>query len=116
MKFVNRLTCPTGGFQGRALLVRLRRRCTSGIPDPGNKRLQEETMNHARFRLLGLLMLSLLLAPFAMAQDNATVNGTIADASGALVPNAAIALTNPATGQTRAATSNSAGVYRFANV
>ena len=73
-------------------------------------------MNHARFRLLGLLMLSLLIAPFAKAQDNATVNGTITDASGALVPNAAIALTNTATSQTRAETSNSAGLYRFANV
>src|ERR1700723_2036133 len=73
-------------------------------------------MNHARFRLLGLLMLSLLIAPFAKAQDNATVNGTITDASGALVPNAAITLINPATGQTRSETSNSAGVYRFANV
>ena len=73
-------------------------------------------MNHARFRLLGLLMLSLLIAPFAKAQDNATVNGTITDASGALVPNAAITLINPATGQTRVETSNSAGLYRFANV
>ena len=73
-------------------------------------------MNHVRFRLLGLLMLSLLIAPFAKAQDNATVNGIVTDASGALVPNAAITLINPATGQIRSETSNSAGAYRFANV
>jgi hypothetical protein len=73
-------------------------------------------MNHVRFRLLGLLMLSLLIAPFAKAQDNATVNGIVTDTSGALVPNAAITLINPATGQIRSETSNSAGAYRFANV
>jgi hypothetical protein len=73
-------------------------------------------MKHARFRMFGLLLLGLFFIPLAKAQDNATVNGTVTDASGALVPNAAIALTNIATGQTRAEASNSAGVYRFANV
>ena len=73
-------------------------------------------MNQLTSRLLGLLLLSLLLAPFAKAQDNATVNGTITDSSGALVPNAAITLTRTVTGQIRAEVSNSAGVYRFANV
>ncbi len=73
-------------------------------------------MNHARFRLFGLLLLGLLFTPLAMAQDNATVNGTVTDVSGALVPNAAITLTNPATRQTRTGTSNAAGAYRFANV
>src|ERR1700744_3573948 len=56
------------------------------------------------------------LTPRAWSQDNATINGTVADATGALVPNAPITLTNPATGQTRQAISNSAGVFRFANV
>ena len=66
--------------------------------------------------LLSLSLFGLLFIPFAKAQDNATVNGTVTDASNALVPNAAITLTKPATGQTRAATSNDAGAYRFANV
>jgi len=52
----------------------------------------------------------------ASAQDNATLNGTVTDASGAVVPNASISLTNPATGQIRQSVSNSAGAYRFANV
>jgi hypothetical protein len=73
-------------------------------------------MNHARFRLLGILLLGLLFTPFAKAQDNATVNGTIADTSGALVQNAAISLTNSATGRIIAQTSNEAGAFRFANV
>ena len=68
---------------------------------------------HACFTILALLF---LLAPVAWAQDNATITGFITDASGALVPNANIALTHDATGQTRETISNSAGTYRFANV
>ncbi len=66
-----------------------------------------------RFALAVLLM---TLAATLRAQDNATITGTVTDSSGALVPNASIALTNPATGQTRNTLSNSAGAYRFANV
>jgi len=58
----------------------------------------------------------LVLAPAAWAQDNATITGTVADSTGALIPNATISLINPATNQTRTATSNSAGSFRFANV
>lgn len=62
------------------------------------------------------LAILLVLAPGAWGQDNATINGTVVDATGALVPNASVSLTNPATGQVRQVTSNSAGVFRFANV
>jgi hypothetical protein len=55
-------------------------------------------------------------APGAWAQDNATITGTVADPSGAVIPNAAITLTNPSTGAKRETVSNSAGAYRFANV
>jgi hypothetical protein len=57
-----------------------------------------------------------VLTPIGWAQDNATLNGTVVDSSGALVPNADISLTNMATKQVRTVTSNSAGAYRFANV
>jgi hypothetical protein len=57
-----------------------------------------------------------LATPGAWGQDNATITGTITDASGAVIPNASVTLTNPATGQTRETVSNSAGAYRFANV
>lgn len=57
-----------------------------------------------------------LLVPAAWGQDNATINGTVVDASGALVPNAEISLTSTATNQVRKVVSNSAGAYRFANL
>jgi hypothetical protein len=52
----------------------------------------------------------------AWGQDNATITGTVSDTTGAIVTNAAISITNPSTGQSRKATSNSAGEYRFPNV
>src|SRR4051812_26346673 len=55
-------------------------------------------------------------APAARAQDNATITGTVTDASGALVPNASITVTNTATNQSRETVSNTAGAYRFASV
>ena len=60
-----------------------------------------------------LLILSLVLgmsAVQAFAQD-ATLVGTVTDSSGAVVPNAAITITNMATGQSRKLTSNDAGQY-----
>src|SRR5580658_6746351 len=58
----------------------------------------------------------LLLTTGAWGQDNATLTGTVADPSGSVVANAAISLTNTATGQVREASSNTSGVYLFANV
>ena len=66
-----------------------------------------------RFALITMLV---VLAPGAWAQDNATLNGTVADSSGAIVTGALISLTNPATGQERTEISNGAGAYRFANL
>lgn len=63
-----------------------------------------------------VLALVSFLVPRAWAQENATVTGTVLDASGALVPNVQVTLTNAATGQVRQATSNTAGIYQFANV
>jgi hypothetical protein len=67
---------------------------------------------------LGFLFLSmlLLLTSGAWGQDNATITGTVMDPSGALVANVNLTITNLATGQQRQVTTNSAGVYRFANV
>jgi hypothetical protein len=58
----------------------------------------------------------LMLTATASAQENATITGTVLDATGAVIPNVAITLTNPATGQVRTETSNSSGIYVFANV
>ncbi len=71
-----------------------------------------------RFHFASTVMLSMVLSlvPCAWAQENATIVGTIVDASNAVVPNADITLTNTATSQVRTATSNSSGIYLFANV
>jgi hypothetical protein len=62
------------------------------------------------------MALLLVLAPRAWAQDNANINGSVADNSGAMVANAAVSITNIATGQTREATANSVGAFHFGNV
>ena len=65
---------------------------------------------------IALIALFLILAPQAGAQDNATINGSVADNSGAVVPNAAVSITNNATTQTRETTANSVGAFHFGNV
>src|SRR5580692_6866308 len=71
-----------------------------------------------RFLTVWLAFIVMLLSANVVAwgQDNATITGTVSDATGAIVTNAAISITNPSTGQARKATSNSAGEYRFPNV
>ncbi|QNI32706.1 TonB-dependent receptor [Alloacidobacterium dinghuense] len=73
-------------------------------------------MLRSRFILASVVILALTLAPRSWAQENATITGTVLDPSGAVVPNAAISLTNPATGQVRQTVSNNDGIYLFANV
>jgi hypothetical protein len=58
----------------------------------------------------------LALPPSLRGQENATINGTVSDSSGAVVANAQISLTNTATGVVRKEVSNSVGAYRFGNV
>jgi len=73
-------------------------------------------MHRVRFLLVSVCALALMLAPRAWGQENATITGTVVDSSGAVVPNVAISLTNAGTGQVRETTSNSDGIYVFANV
>ncbi len=63
-----------------------------------------------------LVAMLCMLVQGAWGQENATINGTVTDTTGAVVPNATITLTNPATGQVRETISNGVGAYRFANV
>ena len=58
----------------------------------------------------------LVLMPRVWGQDNATITGTVADASGAVVSNAEISLTNQATNRVSKITTNTSGLFRFANV
>ena len=69
------------------------------------------------FGTAGLLAaLCLLTASSMLAQQNATVVGTITDTSGAVVPGAAITVANVNTGVARTAVTNSTGYYRVENL
>lgn len=62
--------------------------------------------------MLALGAAAVLCLPAAHAQTvTGTVSGTVTDASGALVPNAPVAVTNVDTGVRTAATTNDSGVY-----
>ncbi len=54
-----------------------------------------------------------LCAPAARAQFNASIQGTVTDAQGAVVPGAAVTLTNTETNQKVTRQSSAAGVYSF---
>ena len=53
------------------------------------------------------------LSSAAYAQDTATVSGRVTDASGALVPNAAVTVVNGETNFTSESRTNGAGLYRI---
>ena len=67
-------------------------------------------------RLCGLYIvgLCLVLPAVAFAQVNATVGGTVSDASGALIPGVEITAKNIATGIAATRTTNESGNYEFA--
>ena len=89
---------------------------TNSSPVPKNRKPGVAGMLSKAVTAIAACLMLAFTVPIAHGQDNATITGTVTDTSGALVPNAAISLTNPATGQVRQTTSNSAGAYRFANV
>ena len=62
----------------------------------------------SRFLLLGILLLTFSF--LAVAQEG-TILGTITDPSGAVVPNAAVTVTNIGTGQARHVTTSAAGEF-----
>jgi len=50
------------------------------------------------------------------AGSGGTIYGTVADATGAIVPNATVSIKNPVSGYTRTTTSDSQGRYQFTNL
>jgi hypothetical protein len=65
------------------------------------------------FRYLFAVCLLCAWGTIAMAQENATIVGTVTDSKGAVIPNATISLLNTATGDSLSKVSNNAGVYNF---
>ena len=62
-------------------------------------------------------VLLLLLSSYVFGQtSNATVGGTVSDATGALIPGVTIKATNTATGIVTMVFSNEAGAYQFASL
>ena len=65
--------------------------------------------------VLGLAVV--LCGGAAVAQSNsATVSGSVADASGAVIPGAKVVIANPVSGYTRTVESDPAGNFQFFNV
>lgn len=65
--------------------------------------------------LVRLLLFAVTLSPVVlMAQDTASITGTVTDPSGAAVASAQVSLTSVEQGFTRTATANSSGDYLFA--
>ena len=62
--------------------------------------------------LIGLIFL-LFSGPPAHGQTTAQLTGTVADASGAVIPGAQVSLINEATGDSRVVPSNGEGLYAF---
>ncbi|MDW5267637.1 MULTISPECIES: carboxypeptidase regulatory-like domain-containing protein [Acidobacteriaceae] len=68
------------------------------------------------FLRFALIALALYLSVPAHAQFSASLSGTVQDSTGAIIPNAAVTLTDPATHQSQKATTSSSGVYHFSEL
>ncbi len=70
-------------------------------------------IRNASPKLAFLFVTLLLIVPALHAQFGGSLNGTVTDTTGAVIPGATITLTNPATQVTKTATSNDSGFYTF---
>jgi hypothetical protein len=71
-------------------------------------------MNTFKYFMAGCLLLcSSWGVPDALAQENATLTGTITDSNGAVIQNAEVAARNTATGELSTRVSNASGIYNF---
>ncbi|MBV8817532.1 MAG: carboxypeptidase regulatory-like domain-containing protein [Acidobacteriaceae bacterium] len=69
-----------------------------------------------RRALLSLTVLSAVLFSLYAQSDLGTINGTVKDQSGAVIPNATVVVRNEATGTERRTTSNESGSYTVSNI
>ena len=65
------------------------------------------------FACLFAMVLLCVLPQLSQAQFRASLNGTITDPTGAVIPNATVILTNPATNEMKTVTSDGSGFYAF---
>jgi hypothetical protein len=70
------------------------------------------------FRLFVFFLTSLAMLPlFGQSGSNSgTLNGTVMDGTGAVVPGAKVSITNPVSGYSRSVVSDPAGKYQFPNL
>src|SRR5207253_5761681 len=74
--------------------------------------IQEESMFALCLRRLdSVAVLLAFCSTMALAQTTASLNGSITDATGAIIPGAKVIVTNTGTGLQREAASDSAGLY-----
>src|SRR5688572_21393337 len=73
-------------------------------------------MRKLRIGAAALLVCLVLSANTSAQTSNATVGGTVSDASGALIPGVTITAANTQTGIVTTVLSNEAGAYQFASV
>ena len=76
----------------------------------------QSTISRGAWRLLFALLLSGLCSTAAWAQFKAGIQGTVADASGAVIAGAKVTLVNKETGRKSEATASSEGLYRFSSL
>lgn len=72
--------------------------------------------SRARGRILWAMVavvLAIVLGPIAHAQFRASIQGTVADAQGGVIPGAKLTLTNTDTNEAQTRTTNGEGVYNF---
>ena len=77
------------------------------------------SIRFARFyvAVLFTLLAGALFAPSAIhAQDSSSMTGVVTDATGAILPDVTVTLTNKSTGVSYTQTTNKQGTYHFANV
>ncbi len=68
-------------------------------------------MRQTRYRFFLLPLIFVLASVAALAQANSSLTGIVTDQTGAVVPDAKISLTDPATGSTKTTVSGATGLY-----
>jgi hypothetical protein len=85
----------------------------------GEYRLRTKSGGHMKrlqIRLVAVLVTSVIASAVLFAQINAVVGGTVADASGALIPGVEVSARNAATGIVTTRITNESGNYDFASL